>query len=59
LFIDTMDIVPLISLNDIISINKLILMLEIIGQCDVKHIMTLPIETKMSLLKVSINSHYH
>jgi hypothetical protein len=34
-----------ISLCDIISINKLRWMLKIIGQCDVKHIMMLPIKT--------------
>ena len=32
------------SSSDIISINRLTLILEIIGQCDVKHMMTLPIK---------------
>jgi hypothetical protein len=33
---------PMISLRKIVSINVLTLMLKIIGQCDIKHIMTLP-----------------
>ena len=33
--------------------NKLTLILKIIGQCEVKHIMMLPIKTLISVLKVS------
>jgi len=43
----------LISSSDFVGINELTLILKIIGQCDVKHIMTLPIKTITSVLKVS------
>jgi hypothetical protein len=41
---------PLISLSDIFSINQLILILKIIGQCDVKHVMMLPIKIITSIM---------
>jgi hypothetical protein len=44
---------PLISLSDIVSINKRSLIPEIFGQCDVKHIMILLIKTIMSVLDIS------
>jgi hypothetical protein len=44
---------PLISLSDIVSINKRSLIPEIFGQCDVKHIMMLLIKTIMSVLDIS------
>jgi len=34
----------LIPLTEIVSINKVTLILEINGHCDVNHIMTLPIK---------------
>jgi hypothetical protein len=43
----------LISLGDIVSFNKLILILKIIGQCDVSHIVMSPMKTITSVLKVS------
>jgi len=46
------DIFPLILLSDIVSINKLTVILKNIGKCDVKHIMTLPIKRITSVLKV-------
>ena len=39
-FICNFDNLPLISLSDILNINKLTLIPKIIIQCDVKHIMT-------------------
>jgi hypothetical protein len=39
----------------VVSTNELFLMLKIIGQCDVKHIMKLPIKIITSVLKVSTN----
>ena len=44
--------ISLISLNDIVSINKQILILTTIGKCDVNHIMMLPIKAIMWVLKV-------
>jgi hypothetical protein len=44
---------PLISLSDIVSINKRSLIPEIFSQCDVKHIMMLLIKTIMSVLDIS------
>jgi len=41
----------LISQSDIVSINKLIL--ESIGQCNINWLMTLPIKTIVSVLKIS------
>ena len=38
-------ILPLTSLSDIVTIKKLTLILEIIGQCEVKHILMLQIKT--------------
>ena len=46
------DIFPLISVSDIIAMNELTLILEIIAQCDVKHVMTLPLK-KGTILKLS------
>ena len=43
----------MISLGDIVSFNKLILILKIIGQCDVSHIVMSPMKTITSVLKVS------
>ena len=43
----------MISLNDIVRINDLTLILKIISQCDVKHIIMLPMETIMLVLKFS------
>jgi len=51
-----LDIFPLISLSDILSIKKLIPTMKIIDQCDIKHIKTLPIKTIMSVLKVLIKT---
>jgi hypothetical protein len=51
LLLPLLDIFPLISLSDIFSINRL-RFLKIIGQCDIKHIMMLPIKIIMSILKV-------
>ena len=53
LFIGKLAIFPLISTSDIFSINELTLILNIIGQCDVKHIMTFPIKTITLVVKVS------
>jgi hypothetical protein len=48
-----MQFFPVISQTDTFSISLLSdSVLKIIGQCDVKHIMTLPIKTIMSVLKV-------
>ena len=44
---------PLISHSDIFSINKRTLILKIIGQGDVKHIMTLLVKIITSVLNVS------
>jgi hypothetical protein len=52
-FISNMYIFTLISLNDIVITSELTLTLKIIVQCDIKHIMMLPIKTIMSVLKVS------
>jgi len=43
----------LISQTNIVNIKELTLILKIIGQCDDKHIMMLPIKTIASLMKVS------
>ena len=43
---------PLILLWDIFSINGETLIPKIMGQCEVKHIMMLPIKTITSVLKV-------
>jgi hypothetical protein len=43
----------IISPSYIVRINELTLVLEIIGQCDAKHIMTLPINQKTSVPKAS------
>ena len=51
-FISTLYILPLILRRDIFNVNGLTLILKIIGQCDVKHIMTLVIKTIASVLKV-------
>ena len=50
-FISNLDIYPLISLSDFVSINILTLIQKIICQCEIKHMM-LPIKTIMSLLKI-------
>jgi hypothetical protein len=50
----------LISPSDIIGIKEVTLILEISSQCDIKHIMLLPIKT--IVLKKSfegLNKHYH
>jgi hypothetical protein len=52
-FIGYLDNFLLISHSDIVSIYKLNLMLKIIGQCDFKHIMMIPMKTMASVLKVS------
>ena len=44
---------PMISLRKFVSINVLTLMLKIIGQCDIKHIMTLPTKIITLVLKVA------
>jgi hypothetical protein len=54
-FIGNLDIFPWITLSDIIITNKLTQMWKIIGHCEVKHIMTLPIRTITLMLKVSTN----
>ena len=41
LIICNVDTFPLISPSDIVNLNELTVMLKIIGQCDIKHIMTL------------------
>lgn len=46
IFISDSYIFPVILLTDIISINRLNLILKIISQYDVKYIMTLPIKNK-------------
>jgi hypothetical protein len=48
-----LDTFPLISPSDIVSINRLTLILKTISQCDVKHIMMLQIKTIMWVLEVS------
>ena len=50
--IGNLDILSLISTSDISSINKMTLQLKIIGQSDVKHIITLQIKTVTAVLKV-------
>ena len=40
LIISNLWILPFFSLRDIVSINRLILMLQIISHCDIKHILT-------------------
>ena len=45
-------ILSLVSLMGIVCINGLTLILKIIAQCDVKHIMTLPMKILMSVLKI-------
>ena len=52
-FVAKFNIFPFISFSDIVSINELTLILTIIDKCDVEHIMTLPIEIKMSVIMVS------
>ena len=49
-FISLLDICSLIFLSDIVSINNLTLMLNIISQCDGKHIVTLPIKSILNVL---------
>jgi hypothetical protein len=44
---------PLISLSDIVGINKLTLLLKMFTACYVKHSLMLQIKTIMSVLKVS------
>ena len=51
-FISNFDILPLISQSDIVNIHELTLILEIIGQCNVKQIMMLQLKTIRSVLKV-------
>jgi hypothetical protein len=53
-FISNFDIFILIF-SYVVNTNELFLMLKIIGQCDVKHIMTLPIKIITSFLKISTN----
>ena len=53
LLIWTFFICLLISQSDIVGINEPALMLKNIGQCDLKHITTLPIKRKTAVLKVS------
>ena len=43
----------MIAQTNIVNIKELTLILKIIGQCDDKHIMMLPIKTIASLMKVS------
>jgi len=49
-------ICPLISGNILISIHDITVILKIIGQCDVKRIMTLPIKTITEVLNAK---QYH
>lgn len=42
-----------ISVSDIVGINKLTGKMKIISQCDVERIMTLPIKTITSALRIS------
>ena len=44
--ISNFKIFPLIASSEIVSINELALILKMIGHCEVKHIITLPIKTK-------------
>jgi hypothetical protein len=46
-----LEIISLISLSDIVSINELTVMLKFICQCNVKHIMTLLIKTITNIIK--------
>jgi hypothetical protein len=48
----TSAIFPLISVSDVGNIKELS-DTENYGQCDIKHIMTLPINTRMSVFKIS------
>ena len=51
-FIRVWTFFSLISQSDIVNINELTLILKIIGQCDVKCIMTILIKIIMTVLKV-------
>jgi len=57
LFIGNLYIFPLVSPRDIFRNNRLAMILKNIGQCNVKHIMTLPIKTITSVVKV-FNIYY-
>ena len=46
---------PLIAPSDIVRIKELTLILKIISQCEVQHIMMLPIKTITLVFKVSTN----
>jgi hypothetical protein len=48
----------LIGLSDSVSMNELSLILEIIDQCDIKHIMKLPIKTITSVSNVVYTGMY-
>ena len=47
-----LDLFPLISPSDIVSITKLTLILKIICQCSVKYVMMLPIKAITPELKI-------
>ena len=53
IFIGTLDIFPLISMSDVVSLKELTVILRNIGQCDVNSIMTSSIKTITSVLNVS------
>ena len=59
MFIGNLNIFPLISPSDVVNINKLALILKIIGQYDVKHIMMLPIKQYHSFEGLEIHYHYY
>ena len=52
IFISNLDIFSLISPSDIVGIKEMTRILKIIGQCDVKHIMTVPIKAITLVLNV-------
>lgn len=52
-FIGNLLIFPVIVMKNIFSVNELTLILNVIGQCDVKYLMMLQVKTRTSVLKVS------
>jgi len=58
MFIGNLDIIPVISRSDIVNINGLTRILKIIGQCDVKYIMTLLDENNIISFE-DIGLHFH
>jgi len=54
--IGNFEIFPLISGSILVSIHDITVILKIIGQCDVKRIMTLPIKTITAVLNAK---QYH